>query len=153
MKQLLFSITVNASAQKAYDTMLGLTNITTYEQWTAAFNPTSTYEGSWKKGSKIYFIGTDAEGNRGGMVSEIEENIPNTFVSIKHRGILNGSNEITEGPDVEAWAGGLENYRFTETNGQTTIAIETDTVRDYEDYFKDTWPKALQKLKTLIEDN
>ncbi len=151
MKQLLYSITVNAPAKKAYETMLGLDKKVNYEQWTAAFNPTSSYEGNWDKGSKIYFVGTDENGNRGGMVSEIAENIPNEFVSIKHNGILNGDTEITEGPEVEAWAGGLENYRFKETNGKTTISIETDTTDDYAGYFDETWPKALQVLKELVE--
>ncbi|PNQ72571.1 tungsten formylmethanofuran dehydrogenase [Hanstruepera neustonica] len=151
MKQLVYSITVDASAKKVYDTMLGLENINTYEQWTAAFNPTSTYEGSWDKGSKIYFVGTDGDGNRGGMVSEIAENIPNEYVSIRHYGILKGETEITEGPEVEPWAGGLENYRFTETDGKTTISVETDSDSEYESYFNETWPKALQVLKELVE--
>ena len=29
------------------------------EQWTALFNPRSTYDGRWNKGSKMLFIGTD----------------------------------------------------------------------------------------------
>ncbi|MCB0463765.1 MAG: SRPBCC domain-containing protein, partial [Flavobacteriaceae bacterium] len=80
MKKLQFKIDINASAQKVYNTMLGIENIETYEQWTAEFNPTSTYEGNWDKGSKIYFVGTDENGKRGGMVSEIADNIPFKFV-------------------------------------------------------------------------
>jgi hypothetical protein len=53
MKKLQFNIKIKAPVNKVYDVMLGLTNKTTYEQWTALFNPTSTYEGSWTKGSKI----------------------------------------------------------------------------------------------------
>ena len=64
--------------------MLGIDNIETYEQWTAEFNPTATYEESWEKGSKIYFIETDENGKRGGMVSEIADNIPFQFVPIRH---------------------------------------------------------------------
>jgi len=56
----------------------------TYEQWTSLFNPTSTYEGSWDKGSKILFIGVDDKGQKRGMASRIDENIPNRFVSIQH---------------------------------------------------------------------
>ena len=46
MKRLKFTTTINASAQKVYDNMLGLTNKETYNQWVAVFNPTSTFEGS-----------------------------------------------------------------------------------------------------------
>lgn len=151
MQKIQFKKEINASAKKVYETMLGLQDKTTYEQWTAAFNPTSTYEGSWNKGAKIYFIGTDENGKRGGMISEIAENIPSEFVSIKHNGILDGENEITSGEQVEQWAGGHENYRFQENNGVTTVTVEMDTVDDYLDYFNNTYPKALEKLKEISE--
>ncbi|ETN96666.1 hypothetical protein SAMN04487906_2184 [Zhouia amylolytica] len=151
MKKLEFKIDINASAEKVYNTMLGINNIETYNQWTSEFNPTSTYEGSWDKGSKIYFIGTDKNGKKVGMISEIADNIPYRFVSIRHYGILDGENEITEGPEVEEWAGGLENYSFHEDNGVTTVAVSTDAADDYHDYFNTTWSKALNKLKELAE--
>ncbi|WP_431106873.1 SRPBCC domain-containing protein [Winogradskyella poriferorum] len=152
MKKLQFKTEIIASAKKVYNTMLGIDNIETYEQWTAEFNPTSTYEGNWDKGSKIYFVGTDENGKRGGMVSEIANNVPYKFVSIRHYGILDGKNEITEGPDVEKWAGGLENYTFEEHNGVTTVTIESDVDEEYLDYFNTTWSKALNKLKELSEN-
>ncbi|MEZ4852379.1 MAG: SRPBCC domain-containing protein [Bacteroidia bacterium] len=151
MKKIQFKKDIHASAEKVYNTMLGISNIETYEQWTAEFNPTSTYEGSWEKGSKMYFVGTDENGKRGGMISEIADNIPFQFVSIRHYGMLDGENEITEGPEVEKWAGGLENYSFHENNGVTTVTIELDITEDYLDYFDTTWPNALNKLKELAE--
>jgi hypothetical protein len=106
--------------------MLVISNKQTYEQWTALFNPTSTYEGSWTKGSKMLFIGIDDKGEKGGMVSEIAE-IPNRFVSIRHFGLLKGEKEITTGPDVEKWADGFENYTFEESKGATLITVDLDT--------------------------
>ncbi len=152
-KKLQFKKEINAPAEIVYTTMLGLHNIATYEQWTAEFNPTSTYEGTWKKGSKIYFMGTSKEGKREGMVSEIAENIPARFVSIRHYGMLNGDLEITEGPEVEKWAGALENYSFEENDGITTVTVETETTQEYMDYFTTTWPRALDKLKALAEND
>ena len=151
MKKIHFTEEIHASAAKVYDTMLGISSIKTYEQWTAEFNPTSTYEGTWEKGSKILFVGTDEKGKRGGMVSEIADNIPVRFVSIRHYGILNGDTEITEGPEVEKWAGGLENYSFEEHDGVTTVTVETDITEDFQEYFDTTWPRALQALKELAE--
>ncbi|AXP81924.1 hypothetical protein CJ739_2859 [Mariniflexile rhizosphaerae] len=151
MKKLQFKKDINASAEKVYNTMLGINNIKTYEQWTSEFNPTSTYEGSWEKGAKIYFIGTDKNGKRGGMVSEIADNMPFRFVSIRHYGILDGENEITEGAEVEKWAGGLENYSFEENNGVTTVTVDVDSMEDYIDFFNKTFPKALDKLKEIAE--
>lgn len=151
MKTKTYKININAPASKVYNMMLGLDNIKTYEAWTALFNPTSTYEGSWNKGSKMLFVGTDEQGNKGGMIAKIAENIPDKFISIKHYGILENGQEILDGPKVESWAGSLENYTFNETNGVTTITVEVDTNEEYIDYFDDTWPKALNKLKELSE--
>ena len=151
MKKIRYKKDINAPAEKVYNIMLGIDNIKTYEQWTAEFSPTSTYEGRWEKGSKLYFVGTDENGKKGGMVSEIAEIIPPRFVSIRHYGILDGESEITEGPQVEKWAGGLENYSFHEHNGVTSVTIEVDITEDFLDYFDTTWPKALNKLKELSE--
>jgi hypothetical protein len=151
MKTLQFKIEINATAQKVYDAMLGLTNKSSYEYWVSVFNPTSTYEGSWEKGSKIYFVGVDENGKKGGMVSLIEANQPATFVSIKHYGFLDGEVEITTGELVEKWTGGHENYTFQEQEGKTILTVDLDTVEDYEDFFNTTYPKALEKLKEISE--
>lgn len=151
MKKLQFKTDIKAPVAKVYNTMLGLDDKATYEAWTAEFNPTSTYEGNWEKGSKILFIGVDENGEKGGMVSEIAENIPNKFVSIRSYGILKGDTEITTGEEIEKWSGGLENYTFEETDGITTVTVEVDMTNDYVDYFNETYPKALSKLKSILE--
>jgi len=151
MKKLQFKREINATAQKVYEMMLGLKSKSTYEHWTSAFNPTSTYEGSWEKGSKIYFAGVDENGKKGGMVSEIEEHQPAKFISIRHYGLLDGDIEVTTGENVEQWAGGHENYSFQESNGITTVTIDMDTVDEYVEYFKNTYPVALDKLKDISE--
>src|SRR6478752_649469 len=146
MQKLQFKKEVNASALEVYETMLGLKDKATYEYWTATFNPTSTYEGSWNKGSKILFVGVDENGQKGGMVSEIAENKPANFVSIRHYGFLDGDKEVTTGEQVEKWTGGHENYSFQENNGITTVTVDMDTIDEYLDYIKTTYPKALDKL-------
>lgn len=153
MKKLRYSAHIHAPATDVFRSMLGLDDIATYEEWTAEFNPTSTYRGNWDEGSKILFLGTGENGEVGGMVSEIAEHIPGRFISIRHVGIYDGGQEITSGPAVEAWAGGYENYTFEETDGVTTVTVEIDITEDYEDYFEKTWPVALDKLKELVEGN
>lgn len=151
MEKLQFKVSINASTNKVYNTMLGISNKSTYEQWTALFNPTSTYEGSWTKGSKILFVGTDDKGEKGGIVSEIFDNIPNKFISIRHYGLVKSDVEITEGPEVEKWANGFENYTFGENNGITMVTIDLDTREDFLGYMNETYPKALDKLKEICE--
>lgn len=151
MKTLTYTINIDAPAGKVYNIMLGLDNKKTYEAWTALFNPTSTYEGNWEKGSKIMFVGSDEQGNVGGMIAKIAENIPHKFISIEHYGILENGKEIIDGPKVENWAGALENYSFSEHNGATSVTVEVDTNDEYFNYFNETWPKALNKLKEICE--
>ncbi len=151
MKKLEFKANIHAPVTKVYNIMLGMDSKSTYEEWTALFNPTSTYEGSWTKGSKILFIGVDEKGEKGGMVSRIAENIPYQFVSIQHYGLVKSDQEITEGPEVEKWANGFENYTFEEMNGITTVTVTLDTTEEFVDYMNEKYPIALDKLKELCE--
>lgn len=151
MKKLQYSVNIKAPATKVYEQMLGIKNKETYEQWTALFNPTSTFQGSWDVGSKIQFIGVDEQGEQGGMVSRIIENVPNQFVSIQHYGLLKGDQEITEGPEVEKWANGFENYTFENDNGSTIVTVDVDTTEDFVSYMDEAYPKALNRLKELCE--
>ncbi len=151
MRKLKFEIEINATVGKVYDFMLGLTKKESYEQWTYHFNPTSSYDGSWSKNERIYFVGLDEDGIKGGMVSEIVQNIPSKFVSIKHIGLLVNGKELLKGPEVEKWASGFENYYFKENEGVTSLIVEIDTIDDLENYMNDCYPKALQKLKEICE--
>lgn len=151
MKKLEFKKDIHAPIEKVYNNMLGLEDRKTYEHWAAVFNPTSTYEGSWQKGSKIYFVGLDENGKKSGMISEVVENKPAEFVSLRHTGFLDGEVEITSGEECEAWIGGYENYSFHEKNGITTVTVELDAVEVYLDFFNKTYPLALEKLKEISE--
>jgi len=150
MQKVHFSIDINAPKEKVWDTML---SDATYREWTVVFNPGGSYfEGSWDKGSKMHFLGPDEKGKLGGMVSMIEENNPNEFISIKHIGMLkeDGSEDLTS-DEVKKWAGGHENYTFEEKDGVTTVKVDLDTTDEFKEYFEESWPKALQKLKELAE--
>lgn len=148
MERMKFEISIQAPVEKVYKTTI---DPTSYKAWTAEFNPTSYFEGSWEKGSKILFLGTDQEGKVGGMVARIRENTPNKLISIEHYGLVNDGKEITTGPEVESWAGAQENYSFSQNGNVTVMTAEVDTNYEYVDYFSDTWPKALNKLKSICE--
>jgi hypothetical protein len=153
MKKLQFKAKFKSPVNKVYNLMLGISNKSTYEQWTAMFNPTSTYEGNWEKGSKMLFIGFDNKGEKGGMVSEIVDNILNKYVSIRHYGLVKSNQEIISGPEVEKWATGFENYFFQDNNGETELTVELENLsEDFVDYMNDAWPNALNKLKEICEE-
>lgn len=152
MERMQFKKDISAPVKKVYETMIGKE---TFKQWTAVFNPSSDFEGggvegSWEKGSKIMFVGTDKTGKREGMVGYIRENIPNQYVSIEYKGILDGDHEITEGPLASDWQG-FENYAFESHNGSTTVTVDIDVNDQMKEYFRETYPKALDKLKEICE--
>lgn len=145
MKKLEFKTVIDASPEKIWEVLLGKD---TYPIWTAVFAEGSNVKTDWKKGSKAIFL--DGKGN--GMVSEIAENIPGKFLSIRHLGdVINGKEDL-ESEKVKEWAGAYENYTLTEVDGQTEWSISLDIVEDYEDYMMDTWPQALKKVKELAEN-
>ena len=151
MQKMNYAVSIPADANKVYRAMLGLDNIDDYNAWTSEFNPTSTYRGSWDKGAAIQFVGTDSEGKEGGMVSEIADNDPGKFVSIRHLGVLKDGKEILDGPEVEGWAGSLEEYRFEESDGITKLTVTVDVHEPYIDYFNEKYPKALDRLRERLE--
>ncbi|HZH73890.1 MAG TPA: SRPBCC family protein [Mariniphaga sp.] len=149
LKKNRYEVFIKAKPEDVYRIML---DRQLYSEWTSAFNPNSRYEGSWDKGASIKFIGEDENGKKGGMISRIRENIPSKYVSIEHIGIFDDEKEITSGPQVEAWAGSLEDYYFREQDGGTLVQVELDVNDEYDGFFDETWPKALDKLKKLCEN-
>jgi Activator of Hsp90 ATPase homolog 1-like protein len=148
MQKLNFSIVINATKEKVWDTML---EDKTYREWTEAFSPGSHYVGSWNKGSKILFLGPNEQGVMGGMVSRIKENRKHEHISIEHLGMVQDGKEDTTSDEVKQWAGSLENYTFKSLNGKTELLVDMDINDDYKEMFEDMWPKALNKLKELAE--
>lgn len=144
MKTLHFEKTINAPAERVWHTML---DDETYRQWTTAFTEGSHYKGSWEEGSKILFL--DPEGQ--GMVSEIAENRPHEFISIRHLGIISDGVEDTESEEAKKWAPAYENYSFEEKDGKTTLTVDQDILEEHEDMFNVMWRKALEKLRTIAE--
>lgn len=149
MQKLHYSIKINAPAQKVWDTMLGKGS---YSEWTSAFMPGSYFEGSWDKGSKIRFLAANKDGEMEGMFSEIAENKPNEYISIRHLGIVTNGVEDTTSEEAKKWAGqAYENYALKEKNGITELTVDMDIVDEYKDEIDKAWPGALEKLKELAE--
>jgi hypothetical protein len=148
-QRLHFSIDVNAPKKKVWDTML---RDDTYRVWTSTFNPKgSWFEGDWKQGSSIKFLGPDDKGGIQGMVSRIKENRPQEFVSIEHLGFIQDGKEDTTSDAVKQWTPAYENYALKEKNGVTEVQVDMDTDECHRQMFEEMWPKALQKLKELSE--
>lgn len=151
MKTLTYNIHIKATPEKVLHTMLDKES---YKIWTLPFNEAgSWYEGEMTEGSKIHFLGPNSEKPEsiGGMVSIVEKYIPGEFISFKHIGEMNDGVEDTESERVQKWAGSHENYTVTEKDGGTDLNIELVVVEEFASYMEETWPKALESLKTLVE--
>src|SRR5262245_58275721 len=148
MNKQTYSITIDAPREKVWRT---LWDDGTYRKWTAAFAEGSRAETDWKKGSKILFLGN---GNSG-MVSEVAENKPNEYMSIRHLGMVIDGVEDIDSPASKSWSGSLENYTLRSVDNKTELVVDMETKGAMEekmlDYFKKTWPIALDKLKELSE--
>ena len=143
-----FNINIEAPKEKVWKT---LWNDQTYREWASAFAEGSCAETDWKKGSRVLF--TDGKGS--GMVATIVENKPNEFMSIRHLGTIKNGVEDLDSEESKQWAGAFENYTLRESGGITDLHVEmggADIPKEFEDYFLQTWPKALDKLKTLSEN-
>jgi hypothetical protein len=142
-----FRITIDAPKEKVWQT---LWNKPTYEAWTSAFSEGSTVKtDNWKKGSKVLFL----DGQGSGMVSQVDENIPYSFMSFRHLGEVKDGVEDTTSEKVAGWAGVTENYTLKEDNGKTEVLVEMDINDEFAEMFKNIWPKALNNLKELAEKN
>ncbi len=148
MQKIHFEILIRANPQKVWDAVV---EDKKYREWTAAFSPSSYFEGGWEKGDKIRFIGLDENGVKGGMVAEIAENREYSFISIRHLGYIQGAVEDTTSDAVRSWAPAYENYTFRKIGEETKFEVDVDVEDKYLEMFQDLWPKALKKLKEIAE--
>ncbi len=149
MQKIHFSILIDASREKVWDTML---SEVTYPQWTTVFNPGSYLKGSWEEGSKILFLGPNPDGNgEGGMVGRIAENRTHEFVSIQYLGMVSNGVEDTTSEEAIKWAPAYENYTFIDTDGGTEVSVDMEVIDEFKAMFEEMWPKGLQALKELAE--
>ena len=145
MKTLRFETLIRASREKVWRTML---DQDTYRIWTAEFTAGSYYEGSWDQGARIRFMAPDG----GGMTAVIDENRPFEHISVRHLGEIRDGVDDTESEAVKSWAGNaFERYTLRDADGGTRLEVSCDVTPDYEKMMNDMWPRALQRLKTLVE--
>lgn len=141
MEKLAFNIEINAPKQKVWDV---LWNDSTYPQWTAVFSEGSRAESDWKEGSKVLFL----DGKGDGMFSTIKTLEENRSMVFEHLG------EISKGVEKpQDWGGATESYFLNEKDGVTELKVELYGVDEHKDYFKDIFPKALDKVKELSEQS
>src|SRR5690606_10986635 len=103
----------------------------------------------WEKGSKIYFTNAENEG----MVAIIHDKVDNKYMAFRHIGMVdkNGVEDL-ESDLVKGWVGAMETYTIRNVDGRTELFVETDTVEDHKSFFEEAWPKALEIVKSIAEN-
>ncbi|MDB5202803.1 MAG: hypothetical protein JWQ27_2212 [Ferruginibacter sp.] len=142
MATLTFSTIIHATPEKVWEKLWEDKN---YRQWTAVFSPGSHAKSDWEEGSRIEFRGE----KEGGMYAVIEQKVPNESMVFKHLG------EIKDGKDVATdWGEAYESYQLIKTDNDTllNVTLTMDVPPEIADYFKETFPKALEILKGMAEE-
>lgn len=145
MKKIQFSVDINAPKEKVWNV---LWDDSTYRQWTSVFSEGSYAVTDWKEGSKVLFLSPEGDG----MVSRIARKVPNEYMSFEHLGEAKNGQEQPMNEETKKWAGATENYSLKESGAITTLSVDMDITEDHHDYFNETFPKALDKIKALAEN-
>lgn len=142
-----FKVTINAPRERVWEVLWG---DATYPRWTAPFSEGSRAETDWKTGSKVLFL----DGQGYGMVSMIAENIPNEVMSFRHLGTYNNGKEDMDEARKKGWTGAIEHYILQSIEGgKTLLTIDQDMEAENKAQFFEIWPKALEQLKEICEQN
>lgn len=144
MKKERFSTKIKAPREKVWDV---LWNDATYRMWTSVFSEGSYADTDWKEGSKVLFLSAKGDG----MFSTIAKNTPNEFMSFRHMGVVKNGKEEPLNEETKQWSGAMENYTLKETDGVTELIVEMDVTDDFQNYFRETFPKAMDKIKAMAE--
>lgn len=140
MEQLSYEIEINAEPEKVWSVLWGHI---TYRQWTTAFTEGSFYEGELEEHNVIKFL--DPKNN--GMYSRVEKIIPNEEIKFLHLG------EIYEGIEVpKEWGNATESYFLEENDEGTLLKVNIQTLAEFKDFFEEKFPKALNIIKHLSEN-
>lgn len=147
MERLEYKTVIAAPAKIIWETML---QKETYDQWTAKSWPGSTYEGEWKKGEKIRFVGPDGSGT----LAELVEMKPYQEILMRHIAILtSGGGEDRTSETAKSWIGITEGYKFEEQSGKTALTVTLEISAQWREMFDEGWPVALEELKKLSEQH
>jgi len=142
MKEIQFSIEINASKKSVWGT---LWDDKTFRDWANIIDEGTYMKGVMKEGNEIQFISSV---NGYGVTSFIERLKPNEFVLFKHFADTKESGLIVR---EKEWTGGKESYTLEGKEGVTILIVKTEVPLEQEETFNKAIPKALSRIKALVE--
>lgn len=142
MKELQFQVEIQAPKDRVWDT---LWQDATFRQWAGIIDPGTHLVGDLIEGNEVQFI----SGNGYGVTSLVEKLIESELLVFKHRA---DTKESGAQERADEWTGGRESYELSEENHTTKLTATFDVPEEMENYFRDTYPKALEQVKILAEN-
>lgn len=142
MKEMQFSIEIHATKEKVWDT---LWQDETFREWAGLIDPGTYMVGDLQVGNEVQFISAE---NGYGVTSLVEKLLPSKFLLLRHSA---DTQESGKQEREKEWTGGAESYSLAEKDGITTLTVAFDVPPELEEYFKDNYPKALERVKVLAE--
>lgn len=140
-----FTAAINANRLTIWKT---LWNPITYQKWSSAFSPGSTIQSDWKEGSRVLFLDLNGDG----IIYEIAEKKENELISFCHSGVLANGKEDQNSDKVKEWIGTYHNYYLDKNqDGSTQLTVELIYDEDYSTFYKKTWSRAIDHIKSLAE--
>lgn len=141
MKKLEYKTEINATPEKVWSTLWDLEN---YKKWSSVMNEGAHYKGVFSEGSIIELY--DAKNN--GMFNLIEKNVPNKEMTMAHKGWIYDGVRNDQG-----WEDSRETYSLTKTENGTELKISVDALEEFVDFFESNYPKILEKVRQIAEQN
>lgn len=142
MQKLNISTTIEASRERVWST---LWEDETFRDWASVIDEGTYMVGELKEGNEVQFMSSV---NGYGVTSLVEKLVPNEFMLFRQMADTKDSG--TQEREKE-WTGGSESYSLTENDGITTLTSSIDVPPGLEEVFKNVYPKALERVKTLAE--
>lgn len=118
----------------------------TFRDWASLIDEGMHLLGEMKEGNEVQFI-SSVSGY--GVTSLIEKLVPNEYVLFRQMADTQNEGEALR---EKEWTGGAESYTLEETNGITTVTIESDVPDNLVETFEICYPKALERIKHLAEN-
>ena len=118
----------------------------TFREWAGIIDPGTYMVGDLKEGNEIQFI----SGNGYGVTSLVEKLVDGEFTLLRHSADTQDEGKRER---EREWTGGQESYSLTEKDGTTTVSVTFDVPPEMEEYFAVNYPKALDRVKILAENN
>lgn len=144
MKQMQFTIEINATKEKVWDT---LWQDKTFREWASIIDPGTYMVGELKEGNEVQYISAE---NGYGVTSLVEKLVVGEFLLLKHQA---DTQDTGEREREKQWTGGEETYKLSEKEGVTTLTVAFDVPEQMEEYFNEAYPKALERVKVMAEGN